>query len=175
MKRFLIVFSVLAFALAAVGSSSALPIQDSNYNTATAAQPRTMITPPSRRHRRRHSRGDRARSIGVKSSYNRAGKSMGRGSKGLASNVRHGRLARGGKEFGQGAGSFGKDVGYGTAQAAKKGAGVTVDTSKKVADVTVDDSKKVGHATANGAKKVGNATVHGTKKAGSAVKKAVTP
>ena len=71
-------------------------------------------------HRRRHVRGDRRRSKSIGSAYSKAGKGAARGAKGLARNIRHGRVVRGGKEFGKGMGEFGKQTGIGTARVGKK-------------------------------------------------------
>ena len=81
------------------------------------------------------------------------GKEMGKAGKSLGSNVKHGRIARGGKHFG-------KHVAHG---------------SKNIAKGTATGAKEVGHETASGAKKVGRGTKKVAKKTGHAVKKAVTP
>jgi hypothetical protein len=48
------------------------------------------------------------------------GKEMGKAGKSLGSNVKHGRVARGGKHFGKHVYHGGKHIGKGTAKAAKK-------------------------------------------------------
>ena len=57
-----------------------------------------------------------------------AGKETGKAAKSLGSNVKHGRVVRGGKHFGKHMGHAGKNVGRGT----KKAATATADTTKEV-------------------------------------------
>jgi|GEM_PF-787845 len=89
----------------------------------------------------------------TKGQMKEGGKEMGKAGKSLGSNVKHGRIARGGKHFGKHVYHGSKNIGKGTASGAKT----------------------VGQKTAAGAKKVGKGTAHVAKKTGRAVKKAVTP
>ena len=89
----------------------------------------------------------------TKGQMKEGGKEMGKAGKSMGSNVKHGRVARGGKHFG-------KHVAHG---------------SKNIAKGTATGAKEVGHETASGAKKVGKGTAKVTKKTGKAIKKAVTP
>jgi hypothetical protein len=81
--------------------------------------PRVLTTAPLRS-RRRRVRRDRPRHRGIRGSFKEAGKSAGRGGKGLGRNMGDGRPVRGGKEFGKGMGGFGKHVGIGTGKIGKR-------------------------------------------------------
>lgn len=72
-----------------------------------------------RRVRRRADRRRRHRRT-IKGEFGEAGRSAGRGGKRLGQNVAHGRLARGGKEFGKGMGGFGKHTGKGIGRSIKR-------------------------------------------------------
>jgi hypothetical protein len=100
-----------------------------------------------------------------------AGKEVGKAGKSLGSNVKKGRVVRGGKRFGKHMGHAGKNVGSGT----KKAAVETADKTEDVKDTTVDTSKDVAKKTTSVTKKVARKTVSVTKKGAKAVKKAVTP
>lgn len=74
----------------------------------------------------------------VKEHYGKGGKSMGRGAKEMAGEIKEGEVTEGAKDFGKGAKDFGKQVGKGTGKAAKKvGKGV-----KDVFDGDDDDKNK---------------------------------
>ena len=56
----------------------------------------------------------------IKGEMKQSGKEAGKAGTSLGSNVKHGRVVRGGKHFGQHMGRAGKHFGKGTAKAAKK-------------------------------------------------------
>ena len=81
---------------------------------------RVINVPTHGRRRHGHRDSDRRHRRGIKGQFKAAGKSAGRGSKGLGANVAHGRVVRGGKEFGKGMGGFGKHTGKGIARSVKR-------------------------------------------------------
>ncbi|MBI3651867.1 MAG: hypothetical protein HY231_12675 [Acidobacteria bacterium] len=104
-----------------------------------------------------------------------AGKETGKAAKSLSSNVRKGRIARGGKHFGKHLGHAGKNVGRGTKKAAIKTADKTEDVVEASADTTKDLAKNTAHTTKSVVKKTASVTKRATKKTVKAVKKAVNP
>jgi hypothetical protein len=60
------------------------------------------------------------RNTSIKGEMKQSGKEVGKAGTSLGSNVKHGRIVRGGKHFGQHMGRAGKHFGKGTAKAAKK-------------------------------------------------------
>ena len=60
------------------------------------------------------------RNASAKAEMKQSGKEVKEAGKGLGTNVKHGRVARGGKEFGKHSYRAGKHFGKGTAKAAKK-------------------------------------------------------
>lgn len=56
----------------------------------------------------------------IKGEMKKSGSEVGKAGKSLGSNVKHGRVVRGGKHFGQHMGRAGKHFGKGTGKAAKK-------------------------------------------------------
>src|SRR4051812_5705702 len=80
--------------------------------------PRVLSAPPGAR--RRRWRSERRRRRGIRSAFNKAGKSAGRGGKRFGQNVARGRVVRGGKELGKGMGGFGKHTGKGVARTMRR-------------------------------------------------------
>jgi len=66
----------------------------------------------------------------VKGEMKKSGKEVGKAGTSLGSNVKHGRVVRGGKHFGQHMGRAGKHFGKGTAKAAKKTGRVVKNAAK---------------------------------------------
>ena len=64
--------------------------------------------------------GNTNRNGSVKGQMKQSGKEVGKAGKSLGGNVKHGRVARGGKNFGKHMGKAGKHFGKGSARAAKK-------------------------------------------------------
>lgn len=115
--------------IAAFAALLALPLAFATYAAPTCAlsqqdqgeSERRVLTVPTRGRRRHgHSDRDRRRGRGIKGQFKEAGKSAGRGGKGLGTNVAKGRIVRGGKEFGKGMGGFGKHTGKGIARSVKR-------------------------------------------------------
>jgi hypothetical protein len=115
-KLLILTFALLVFLSSSVSgkpvSAAFKMVQDQDNQS-----PRVLTQ---RRARRWHGRGDRPRHRGIRGSFKEAGKSAGRGGKGLGRNMSDGRPVRGGKEFGKGMGGFGKHVGIGTGKIGKR-------------------------------------------------------
>jgi peptidoglycan hydrolase-like protein with peptidoglycan-binding domain len=71
----------------------------------------------------------------IKHSYGNGGKSIGQGSKEMGSDVKHGEVVAGAKDFGKGIGKGAKDIGVGTGHAAKN-------VAKGVKNAVTPDKKK---------------------------------
>jgi hypothetical protein len=73
------------------------------------------------------------KNVGAKSEMKKSGSEAKKAGTSLGTNVKKGKVVRGGKEFGKHAGKSGKHFGKGTAKGAKKGAKKTADVVKKAA------------------------------------------
>lgn len=78
------------------------------------------------------SAGQNANRPSAKGEMKQSGKEAKQAGKSLGTNVKHGRIARGGKQFGKHTYRSGKHFGKGTAKGAKKGVKKTTSAVKKV-------------------------------------------
>jgi hypothetical protein len=120
MRRFINALFVLCLAMPLAIVSYAAPVRAYVGQDQGDSERRVLNVPANGR--RRHGHPDRRRHHhrGIKGEFGEAGRSAGRGGKGLGTNVAHGRIVRGGKEFGKGMGGFGKHTGKGIARSVKR-------------------------------------------------------
>ena len=113
MKKFFFLLLVLLTA-AWFGAWAQVSAQETNQSAQSNSN---QIVP---RHPRRRRRREIPRRRGIKHSYARAGRSMGRGGKGFGKNISKGKPIKAGREMGQGSAGFGRNVGRGTKGVGRK-------------------------------------------------------
>lgn len=104
--------------------------------------------------------------------YSKGAKSVAKGSRDMASDVKDGEITAGAKDFGKGVGRGAKQVGVGTKDAAVSSAHGTANAARVAADRTEDvgeaawkKTKKGARVAADKTEDAGSAVVDGTKKA----------
>jgi hypothetical protein len=120
MRKFTIAVFALLLALPLALAADAAPSRTFIKQDQGDSERRVLTVPTHGRRRHGHPDRDRRRGRGIKGQFKEAGKSAGRGGKGLGTNVAKGRIVRGGKEFGKGMGGFGKHTGKGVARSVKR-------------------------------------------------------
>lgn len=107
----------------------------------------------------------------AKGEMKQGGKEAKNAGKSLGTDVKHGKVVKGGKDFGKHTGSSAKHVAKGTAKGTETAVKKTGNAAKETGSAAGTATKKTANAAGTAAKKTGNVA----KKTGKAVKKTVTP